>query len=61
MIETQFNKKIRITCSDNEKEFEMKSFYIEKGIIYQKVYVKTSEHNDKEKGGAYRSSTLLEP
>lgn len=41
MVETQFGTKVKIIRSDNGGEFDMKQFYLQKRIIYQRTYVET--------------------
>lgn len=45
LIEIQFGSKIKVVRSDNGGEFDMKDFYLEKGIIYQKYCVETLREN----------------
>ena len=45
MIETQFETKIKIIRSDNGGEFNMKDFYLKKGIIHQRSCVETPQQN----------------
>lgn len=35
LIETQFDRNVKVIRNDNGKEFEMKRFYAEKGIMQQ--------------------------
>jgi len=34
-VETQFNAKIKVLCSDNGLEFTLADFYASKGIVHQ--------------------------
>ena len=44
-IQTQFEAAIKIIRSDNENEFFMTNFFINKGIIHQTSYVNTPQQN----------------
>lgn len=45
MIETQFETKIKTMRPDNGGEFDLKQFYIQKGIIHPKTCVETPKQN----------------
>lgn len=45
MINTQFNKKVKILRSDNGQEFVLKSFYAKNGMIHQTSCVDTPQQN----------------
>lgn len=44
-VETQFDRKVKVIKSHNGKGFEMKRFYVEKGILHQTFYMETPEQN----------------
>lgn len=45
MVETQFGTKIKTIRSDNGKEFDMRDFFLKRGIIHHKTCVKTPQQN----------------
>ncbi|RDX93940.1 hypothetical protein CR513_23739, partial [Mucuna pruriens] len=45
MIETQFNKRVKVIRSDNGTEFILKDFYANKGIVHQTNCVATPQKN----------------
>lgn len=47
VVETQFSLKVKILQSDNEPEFTMNFFYLDKCIIHQTNCVSTSQQNGK--------------
>jgi len=45
MVETHFEKKVKIIRSENEPKFMLKELYVDKGIIYQRSCVYTPQKN----------------
>lgn len=44
-VKTQFDRKVKVINSDNGKEFEIKRFYAEKGILHKTLCVETPQQN----------------
>lgn len=46
-VETQFDRKVKVIRSDNGKEFEIKRFYVEKGILHEISCIETPGQNER--------------
>jgi len=44
-VENQFHKKVKLTRSDNDLEFDDKPFYSEKGIMHHASIIDTPQQN----------------
>ena len=45
LVENQFSTKVKILCSDNGPEFDIRSFYSDKGIVHQTSCIATPQQN----------------
>lgn len=45
MVENQFDKRIKVVCSDNGPEFKLENLYSSKGIIHQTSCVNIPQQN----------------